>query len=65
MTQDTLELTDKQQEILLQGLRFVRSAVSMEARDPSPEVDQDRQQNYDTIDQLESMIARRKLPQKG
>ena len=65
MTQQTLDLTDKQQELLLRGLRFVRSSVAMEARDPSPEVQQDRQDHYEELDRLESMISHRKLPQKG
>ena len=65
MTQDTLELTEKQQEILLRGLRFVRSAVAMEAREPSDDVVADRQQNYEEIERLESLINRRTLPQKG
>lgn len=65
MTQATLDLTDKQQELLLRGLRFVRSSVSMECRDPSPEVEQDRQDHYEEIDRLETMISDRKLPQKG
>lgn len=65
MSQQTLDLTEKQQELLLRGLRFVRSSVAMEARDPSPEVDEDRREHYEEIDRLESMINRRSLPQKG
>lgn len=38
----TVGLTKEQREILLRGLRFVRSAVSLEVREPSPEVDADR-----------------------
>lgn len=65
MTEETLELTEKQQEILLQGLRFVRSSVAMECRDPSEQVRQERESNYAEIDRLESIITRCKLPQKG
>jgi hypothetical protein len=35
-------LTKQQREILLRGLRFVRSAVMLEVREPSTEVDADR-----------------------
>lgn len=67
MTQITLDdLTDKQQEILLQGLRFVRSHVAMECRQPpSDSIDAQRRENYAQIDELESIIQKRKLPQKG
>ena len=65
MTQQTLDLTDRQQELLLQGLRFVRSSVAMECRDPSPEVEQQRRDSYQEIDRLETLISRRELPQKG
>jgi hypothetical protein len=35
-------LTKPQRELLLRGLRFVRSAVMLEVREPSAEVDTDR-----------------------
>jgi hypothetical protein len=35
-------LTKPQRELLLRGLRFVRSAVMLEVREPSTEVDSDR-----------------------
>jgi len=35
-------LTKQQRELLLRGLRFVRSAVMLEVREPSAEVDSDR-----------------------
>jgi hypothetical protein len=38
----TVGLTRQQREILLRGLRFVRSAVMLEVREPSGEVDADR-----------------------
>jgi hypothetical protein len=38
----TVGLTNQQRELLLRGLRFVRSAVALEIREPSPEVDADR-----------------------
>jgi hypothetical protein len=38
----TVGLTKQQRELLLRGLRFVRSAVMLEVREPSDEVDADR-----------------------
>jgi hypothetical protein len=38
----TVGLTTQQRELLLKGLRFCRSAVALEIREPSPEVDADR-----------------------
>ena len=38
----TVGLTNQQRDLLLRGLRFVRSAVALEIREPSPEVDADR-----------------------
>ena len=35
-------LTKQQREILLRGLRFVRSAVMLDVREPSADVDADR-----------------------
>ena len=34
----TVGLTKDQRELLLRGLRFVRSAVALENREPSPDV---------------------------
>ena len=50
------EFTDRQQELLLQGLRFVRSSIALEPRESSPEVDADRQQRYREIAELERAI---------
>lgn len=38
----TVGLTKPQRELLLRGLRFVRSAVLLEIREPSAEVDAER-----------------------
>lgn len=38
----TVGLSKPQRELLLRGLRFVRSAVLLEVREPSAEVDADR-----------------------
>jgi hypothetical protein len=48
----TVGLTTQQRELLLRGLRFVRSAVMLEVREPSPEVDADRATQVHEIGRL-------------
>ena len=38
----TVGLNKQQRDLLLRGLRFVRSAVMLEVREPGPEVDAER-----------------------
>jgi len=42
-------VTRHQRDLLLQGLRFVRSSVLLEVREPSPKVDEDRAQKLQEI----------------
>lgn len=51
----TLDLTDDQRELILRGLSYLRSDVLLEIRDPSPEVDSDRETR---LDEIESLVAR-------
>ena len=53
---DSFEITRDQQDLLLQGLRFVRSAVALDMQDYSPSVDADRRQKYARINELESRL---------
>ncbi|HEX4072080.1 MAG TPA: hypothetical protein VHX68_12940 [Planctomycetaceae bacterium] len=48
----TVGLTKQQRELLLRGLRFVRSSVVLEVREPSPEVDVDRATQVREINHL-------------
>lgn len=48
----TVELTEQQRDLLLQGLRYVQSSVKYEMREPSPEVDADRAEQLREIDSL-------------
>lgn len=57
-----IELTAGQQELLLRGLRFVRSSVALEMKDYTPEVEQDRRQKYDEIQQLEAILNGQSTP---
>jgi hypothetical protein len=45
-------LTEDQREILLRGLRFVRSAVALEVYDSTPETDTQRSSKLREIRQL-------------
>ncbi len=45
-------LTEEQREILLKGLRFVRSAVALEVYDSTPETDAQRSSKLKEIRQL-------------
>lgn len=47
-----LGLTSEQREIVLRGLRFVRSAISMELLDPSEKTDSRRAQQLREVDGL-------------
>lgn len=51
-----LELSPHQQEIVLRGLRFVRSAVALEMVDPTPETDASRQKQYAEIAEIENLL---------
>lgn len=51
----TLELTSEQRDLLLRGLTFLRTDVLLEMRDPSPDVDSDRETR---LHEIESLVAR-------
>ena len=48
----TVGLTKQQRELLLRGLRFVRSSVVLEIREPSTEVESDRATQVREINRL-------------
>ncbi|MFP6763617.1 MAG: hypothetical protein VB858_08365 [Planctomycetaceae bacterium] len=50
----TLELTAQQRDVLIRGLRYVRSSVMLSTQDPSPELDQAR---ADELRQLADLTA--------
>ncbi len=59
----TVALTKRDRDILLRGLRYVRSSLMLDARDPDPELDADRenqlQQIQSLVDQLNGVLAAR------
>lgn len=56
-----IQLTRKQQELLLRGLRFVRSSVALDPAEYSEEVDQRRRGQYAEIAAIESMLSSAKI----
>lgn len=59
-------LTKPQKELLLRGLRYVRSSVLLEPREPCEEVDTDRRAQLDQISQLVSQLNEAEgAPKKG
>ncbi len=65
MSEMTIELTKSQHEILLRGLRYVRSAVALDAVDWSESVDADRKRQYAEISQVESLVKSIKVAEKA
>jgi hypothetical protein len=56
MSDRSLELTREQQDLLLQGLRFVRSAVALDMQDYTPAVEAERCTRYARISEPESLL---------
>lgn len=52
-----LGLTNEQREIVLRGLRFVRSAISMELLDPSDKTDKRRSEQLREVDGLVRQLS--------
>ncbi|MCA8992186.1 MAG: hypothetical protein KDA88_09425 [Planctomycetaceae bacterium] len=61
MSELTLQLTRKQQELLLRGLRYVRSSVALDPQDWTEQVEMERRQRYDEIGALEEMLNGAKI----
>lgn len=53
-----LELTDRQRELLLRGLRFVRSSRMLEIRDTAEITDDQRRDELGEIRQLAEMLGK-------
>jgi hypothetical protein len=53
-----LELSDRQRELLLRGLRFVRSSRMLEIRDSSEITDEQRKDELGEIRQLTALLGK-------
>lgn len=56
MNEEKIELTPRQRELLLRGLRYVRSSVAMDPQEYSREVEAARQRQYAEISELEALL---------
>ncbi len=61
MSELTLQLTRKQQELLLRGLRYVRSSIALDPLDWTEQVELDRRSKYAEISELETMLNGAKI----
>ena len=52
----TVELTSRQQDLLIQGLGYIRSSVKLRREDPSPEVSHKRLEQLEELLELCSLI---------
>jgi hypothetical protein len=52
-----IEISPQQQELILRGLRFVRSSVALDMSDYSADVEQSRRRQYADIAELEGLLA--------
>ena len=52
----TIELNSEQRDVLLTGLRFVRSSIALEMKDWTPEVESDRDRRYEQLQQIEALL---------
>lgn len=63
MSSMTIELTQKQQEILLRGLRFVKSAVALDMPEFTDKLEGDRRRQYAEIAEVETLVNKAAIVQ--
>jgi hypothetical protein len=56
MSQATLELSDRQREMLIRGLRFVRRSYSLSLRDMSDLTDDERAEGLKQVQELNQLL---------
>lgn len=61
MSQLNIQLTRKQQEMLLRGLRYVRSSIALDPQNWNERVEQERRRQYDEIAEVESLLNGAKI----
>lgn len=52
----TIEITPQQRELLLTGLRYVRSSIALEMGDWSEESEAQRERQYEELDSIEAAL---------
>ena len=53
----TIQISPQQREILLAGLRYVRSSIALEVKDWSEDVEAERDRQYEELDNIEAMLT--------
>ncbi len=61
----SLELTPQQREILVRGLRYVRSSVMLTTQDPTPELDQARSDELRQLAELTAILKGEAVTQES
>ena len=61
MAELSIQLTRKQQQLLLRGLRFVRSSVALDMQNYTESVQEQRLNQYAEIAAIESMVNEAKI----
>ena len=52
-----LQISPHQQELILRGLRYVRSSVALDMIDYTPDIEASRRKQYDEIAELEGLLT--------
>lgn len=63
--QVTLELSKEQREVLLQGLRYVRSSIMLNVEEPTPEYVSERSSRLREVTDLTSLLSGRTVGEKA
>ena len=61
MSELNIQLTRKQQELLLRGLRYVRSSVALDPMEWNEKVEEDRQRHYQEVAEVEALLNGAKI----
>lgn len=63
--QVSLELSKEQREVLLQGLRYVRSSIMLNVEEPTPEYVRERSSRLREVTDLASLLSGRVIGEKA
>jgi|GEM_PF-1316567 hypothetical protein len=61
MAELNFQLTRQQQEILLRGLRFVRSSVALDMQNFNDQIEEQRRSQYAEIAAVESIVSQAQI----
>lgn len=61
MSELNIQVTRKQQEMLLRGLRYVRSSIALDAQNWSEQLEEERHRQYQEIAEVEALLNGAKI----